>query len=86
MVSAVHHGEDIVFKCVSQILGDELVRNYGLEPCRIIRAVPTETVFLPRKRRLDSVFQLTDGSRLHLEFQSKRAPLRRFLVYDALLY
>ncbi len=82
----IHHGEDIIFKCVSQIMGDDLIRAYGLEPCRIIRAVPTETVFLPRKRRLDSVFQLADGSCLHLEFQSKRAPLRRFLVYDALLY
>ncbi len=85
MAQTVHQGEDIVFKCVSRILGNDLVRAYGLNPCRIVGPAPTELPRVPLERRLDYLFRLDDGSLLHLEFQSAPTKLERFMVYDVLL-
>ncbi len=81
-----YHGEDIIFKSVSQLLGNELVAAYGLTPCKITGPGPTEVTLVPASRRLDTVFDVDDGTFLHLEFQSRQTKLARFAVYDAMLY
>ncbi len=86
MQQLIHHGEDIIFKSVARVLGDELVRSYGLEPCRIVGPAPTEIDFTVGERRLDYLYVLEDDRLLHLEFRSSPAKLEEFLVYDALLY
>lgn len=83
------HGMDVVFKLEAQQLGSALSRRFGINFPRVVRHFPTDLpVADVHLEQLDSVFELADGSLLHLEFQTehRRETLARFLVYDAYLY
>lgn len=80
---------DVVFKLEAQQLGAALARRFGLDLPPVVRYVPTDLpVADVHREQLDSVFELEDGSLLHLEFQTdhRRETLKRFLLYDAYLY
>ena len=83
------HSMDVIFKLEAQQLGAALARRFGIDLPRIVRYFPTDLpVADVHLEQLDSVFELADGSLLHLEFQTehRREALTRFLIYDALLY
>lgn len=82
------HAMDVVFKLEAQQLGTALARRFGLDLPPVVRYVPTDLpVADVHLEQLDSVFELADGSLLHLEFQTahRRETLPRFLLYDAYL-
>ena len=69
--------------------GQALARRFGLDLPPVVRYVPTDLPITDvHLEQLDSVFELDDGSLLHLEFQTehRRETLKRFLLYDAYLY
>ncbi len=83
------HSMDVVFKLEAQQLGSALARRFGIDLPPIVRYFPTDLpVADVHLEQLDSVFELADGSLLHLEFQTahRRETLTRFLIYDAALY
>ncbi len=81
-------GKDLTQKFLSNLFRGRFLGHFGLGKVEVTEAAPTElAVVQVREKRLDFLFRLDDGSYLHLEFQSTApADLRRFLVYDALLY
>lgn len=82
------HAMDVVFKLEAQQLGTALARRFGLNLPAVVRYVPTDLPIADvHLEQLDSVFELADGSLLHLEFQTahRRETLPRFLLYDAYL-
>lgn len=83
------HGLDIVFKLEAEQLGSALGRRFGIDLPPIVRHFPTELpVADVHLEQLDTVFELQDGSLLHLEFQTihRRETLARFFQYDVNLY
>lgn len=80
---------DIIFKAMTEQFGQKALDFYGIHTAPIDRVEPSN---LPRvnlsERRMDFVFSLTDGTYLHLEFQTtyNRRDLERFKLYDAALY
>jgi hypothetical protein len=84
-------GEDVVFRSMARLLGEEFIRNYGLEPVQVeemlepeevLREEPTDLPFVVGERRVDGLFRLADGKLLHLEFQSTATDLARFLFQE----
>jgi hypothetical protein len=83
------HAMDVIFKLEAQQLGTALARRFGLDLPPVVRYLPTDLpVADVHLEQLDAVFELDDGSLLHLEFQTehRRETLKRFLLYDAYLY
>ena len=83
------HSMDVIFKLEAQQLGTALARRFDLALPRVVRYFPTELpVADVHLEQLDAVFELADGSLLHLEFQTvqRKETLKRFLLYDAYLY
>src|SRR5437588_6807933 len=83
------HAMDVIFKLEAQQLGSALARRFGLDLPPVVRYLPTDLpVADVHLEQLDAVFELDDGSLLHLEFQTehRRETLKRFLLYDAYLY
>jgi hypothetical protein len=83
------HSMDVVFKLEAQQLGRALGRRFGLALPPVVRYFPTELpVADVHLEQLDAVFELADGSLLHLEFQTehRRETMLRFLLYDVYLY
>ncbi len=80
---------DIVLKHLSQLFVGRTLEPLGLDTPVVSAAVPTELPEVSvRAHTVDYLFELADGTMLHLEFQSGRhaAELIRFLVYDALVF
>jgi hypothetical protein len=80
------HAMDVIFKLEAQPLGTALARRFGLDLPPVVRYVPTDLpVADVHLEQLDAVFELDDGSLLHLEFQTEHRPktLKRFLLYAA---
>src|SRR5438128_6312182 len=83
------HSMDVIFKLEARQLGAALARRFGIDLPRVVRYFPTDLpVADVHFEQLDCVFELADGSLLHLEFQTehRRETIARFLVYDAQLY
>lgn len=79
------HALDIVLKLEAEGLAVALPAYLNLPLAPIARALPTELPQLSlHTERLDSLFELTDGTLLHLEYQSEHRPdtLKRFFLYD----
>ncbi len=82
------HSMDIVFKLEAEQLGGALARRFGIDLPPVVSYFPTDLpVADVHLEQLDAVFELADGSLLHLEFQTvhRRETLTRFLLYDAYL-
>ncbi len=79
---------DVLFKLEAEHLAGLLPHRYGLDLAPIRRHLPTELPQLDlHLERLDHVFELEDGSILHLEFEAavSAADLRRFVRYGLAL-
>lgn len=80
--------EDRVMKAAARLLGEELLPMLGIHKA-IRRIAPTEQVYLElRDFSEDFNFELTDGSWLHLEFESDsitKDDLIRFRAYEAVI-
>ncbi|HVA92330.1 MAG TPA: hypothetical protein VNL71_21095 [Chloroflexota bacterium] len=79
---------DVLLKLEAEEIATLLPTRFGLDLAPILRPLPTELPHLDlHLERLDSVFELTDGSILHLEFQARleRGDLIRFLRYGLAL-
>jgi hypothetical protein len=75
---------DVLLKLEAEQIATLLPTRFGLDLARILRPLPTELPQLSlHLQRLDTVFELEDGSILHLEFQARLAQedLLRFLQY-----
>lgn len=80
---------DVILKLEAEQLATALSTYFALSIPPIVRPYPTELPQLDlHTERLDTVFELADGSLLHLEYQSKHRSdtLLRFLSYDVALY
>ena len=80
---------DIIFKREAIRLVAALPRHLGMDLPPIVAQLPTESPQVDiRLEEMDAVFQLLDGSVLHLEFQTtqRRSDVLRFFLYDARLY
>ncbi len=79
---------DVLFKLEAEHLAHLLPSRYGFSLAPIRRHLPTELPQLDlHLERLDHVFELEDGSILHLEFEAAVgvADLRRFVRYGLAL-
>lgn len=79
---------DVLFKLEAEHLAHLLPSRYGLRLAPIRRHLPTELPQLAlHLERLDHVFELEDGTILHLEFEAavSAADLRRFVRYGLAL-
>jgi hypothetical protein len=80
---------DIIFKSEAARLVAVLPKYLGVQLAPIVAQLPTDS---PRvdihMEETDAIFELADGSLLHLEFQTtwRRRDLVRFLLYDVHLY
>jgi hypothetical protein len=80
---------DIIFKREAARLVAALPYHLGMDLPPIVAQLPTESPQVDiHLEEMDAVFQLADGSILHLEFQTtqRRADVLRFFLYDARLY
>src|SRR5579875_1792143 len=83
------HNMDVVFKLEARQLGSALARRFGIDLPPVVRYFPTDVAVADlHLEQLDSVFELADGSLLHLEFQTthRQETLMRFLIYDVHLH
>jgi hypothetical protein len=79
---------DVLFKLEAEHLAHLLPARFGLRLAPIRRHLPTELPQLDlHLERLDHVFELEDGTILHLEFDAEvgAADLRRFVRYAVAL-
>jgi hypothetical protein len=79
---------DVLLKLEAEEIATLLPTRFGLDLAPILRPLPTEFPRLDlHLERLDSVFELKDGSILHLEFQARLelGDLIRFLRYGLAL-
>jgi hypothetical protein len=79
---------DVLFKLEAEHLAHLLPGRYGFQLAPIRRHLPTELPQLDlHLERLDHVFELEDGTILHLEFEAavNAADLRRFVRYGLAL-
>lgn len=80
--------EDRAMKAAAKFMGDELLPLLGVK-IPIQRIAPTEQVFLElRDFSEDFNYELSDGSWLHLEFESDaitKEDMIRFRVYEAMI-
>ncbi|RKL63756.1 hypothetical protein DXT63_04635 [Thermoanaerobacteraceae bacterium SP2] len=86
-----HQNQDIIYKYMymAEFFRNETLEYYGLKLPRITNVKPTELPIIHLSdRKMDYVFELEDGSLLHIEFQTtnKLADLPRFLIHDSALY
>ncbi|MGH2344823.1 MAG: hypothetical protein ACRDG4_06325, partial [Chloroflexota bacterium] len=75
---------DVLFKLEAEQIATLLPDRFGLDLAPIRRPLPIELPQLSLQlQRLDTLFELTDNSLLHLEFQARLtvADLIRFLQY-----
>lgn len=78
----------MLLKLEAEEIATLLPTRFGLDLAPILRPLPTEFPQLDlHLERLDSVFELTDGNILHLEFQARleRGDLIRFVRYGLAL-
>jgi hypothetical protein len=81
--------KDIILKRVVSGLSGGFFSRFGLAFAPIVAALPTELPVLEvRGQRADLLFELADGTILHLEFQTtrKRGDLLRFFQYQLAAY
>jgi predicted transposase YdaD len=81
--------KDIFQKHINALFRDKTLEFYGIKTAPIVELINTElTVAEVRSSGMDLVFLLTDGTYLHLEFQSgyNQDDLIRFAIYDLRLF
>lgn len=79
---------DTISKHVVAACRGSALRALGIQGTDVVNLWPTEVAVLEiRKDLLDLVFEQSDGTLLHLEFQStKERALHRFALYDIHLH
>jgi hypothetical protein len=80
---------DIIFKREAARLVAALPKYLDVQLAPIVAQLPTDSPQVDiHMEEMDAIFELADGSLLHLEFQTtwRRRDLVRFLLYDVHLY